>query len=194
MRKDLGVLTAVFPMPVLMVASYDEEGTPDVMNAAWGMICDYDKVALFLAEDHQTTRNILNRKAFTVALADKAHVEEADFAGIVSAATMPDKFARSGLKETKSTFVDAPVIEEFPVCMECELAEVIDTPNMYAVVGKIVNVNAREDVLDENGKIDITKMQVLTFDPFKAGYYVTGPQAGEAWRSGKVLMEKEDKE
>lgn len=191
MRKDLGVLTAVFPMPVLMVASYDEEGTPDVMNAAWGMICDYDKIALFLAEDHQTTKNILNRKAFTVALADKPHVEEADYAGIVSAVDVPDKFARTGLKETKSTFVDAPVIEEFPVCMECELAEVINTPNMYAIVGKIVNVSADEEVLDENGKIDIEKMQVLTFDPFRAGYYVTGPQAGEAWRSGKVIQEKE---
>ena len=188
MKKNLGVQRAVFPMPVLMIATYDEEGKPNVMNAAWGQISDNDQIALFLSEGHKTTKNILATKAFTVSLADAAHMEQADFVGIASGNTMPDKFERSGLHQSKSGFVNAPVIEEFPVVMECELLEVIETENVYAIIGKIVNTAAEESLLDENGKVDAGKIRALMFDPFRLRYYVAGEEAGQAWNAGKGLM------
>ena len=191
MKKNLGVLQAVYPMPVLMVAAYDETGKTNVMNAAWGMICAMDKIALFIDEDHKTTQNLLKTKAFTVALADREHMDVADFFGIATGNKMDDKFERTGYHAVKSEHVNAPIVEEFPVVMECELAEVINTENMYAIVGKIVNVAAEEAVLDEQGKIDPAKLNALIFDQFTAGYYVTGEKAGDAWREGQSLMPKE---
>lgn len=188
MRKDLGVKPAVYPMPVLMIATYDENGTVDVMNAAWGMICDTDKITLALTETHKTVKNIKLSKAFTVSLADAKTVKEADFFGIASGNTMSDKFARSGLTASKSDRVNAPIIEEFPVTMECELAEIIETDNVYSIIGKIVNVSAHEEILDDNGRVDIEKSGIIMFDQFKAGYYVTGEKVGQAWQSGKELM------
>ena len=190
MKKDLGVIPSVYPMPVLMIAAYDEAGNVNVMNAAWGMTCDMDKIALFIDEDHKTTKNIRQSKAFTVALADRAHMAEADFFGIATGNKMPDKFARTGFHAAKSTRVNAPIIEEFPLVMECELAEVVETENLHAVVGKVVNVSAEEAVLDEKGKVDAEKLQALMFDQFRNGYYVTGEKAGRAWNAGKDLMKK----
>ena len=190
MKKDLGVLQAVYPMPVLMVAAYDETGKVNVMNAAWGMICAMDKIALFIDEDHKTTQNLLKTKAFTVALADQDHMDVADFFGIASGNKMEDKFERTGYHAVKSAHVNAPVIEEFPVVMECELAEVINTENMYAIVGKIVNVAAEEAVLDEKGKVDPTKLNAFIFDQFQSGYYAVGEQVGQAWKTGVPLMKK----
>ena len=188
MKKDLGALPAVFPMPVLMIAAYDEAGVPNVMNAAWGTICDMDKIALVIDEDHKTTKNIRASKAFTVALADRAHMAEADFFGIATGNKMPDKFARSGLTAVKSARVNAPVIEEFPVVMECELAEIVETGHLHAVIGRIVNVAAEETVLNEKGKIDPEKLQALIFDQFYNGYYVAGEKVGRAWNAGAPLM------
>ncbi len=189
MKKNLGVKPAVYPMPVLMVATYDENGVVDVMNAAWGMICSSDKITLSLTETHKTVKNIKLNKAFTVSLADVKNIKEADFFGIASGNTMADKFERSGMTAIKSERVNAPIIDEFPITMECELAEIIDTDNVYSIIGKIVNVSANEDVLDEKGGIDITKTGVLMFDQFRAGYYVTGEKVGQAWSSGKELMD-----
>ena len=189
MRKDLGVQPAVFPMPVLMVAAYDENGTVGVMNAAWGMVCGHDKIALFIDEGHKTTKNIRAVKAFTVSLADKDHMDVADFYGIATGNKMPDKFAKSGYHAKKSAHVNAPVITEFPVTMECELAEIVETENMHAVVGTIVNVSADENVISENGKIDPLKLNALIFDQFQAGYYVATEKVGQAWDAGKALME-----
>ena len=188
MRKDLGKQPALFPMPVLMVTAYDEDGTVGVMNAAWGMICDMDKIALFIDEDHKTTKNIRHSKAFTVSLADREHMAEADFFGIATGNKMPDKFARSGCHAEKSSHVNAPVITEFPVTMECELAEIVETDNLYAVVGTIVNVSADEKVLGEGGRVDPAKLNALIFDQFRAGYYVAGDKVGQAWNAGKKLM------
>lgn len=188
MRKDLGVQPAVFPMPVLMVAAYDENGVVNVMNAAWGMVCDHDKIALFLDEDHKTTRNIKAVKAFTVSIADKEHMDAADFFGIATGNKMPDKFAKTGYHAEKSAYVNAPVITEFPVALECELAEIIDTENMYAIIGTIKNVSADEKVIAENGKVDPLKLNALIFDQFQSGYYVATEKAGQAWDAGKALM------
>lgn len=189
MRRDLGSQPAVFPMPVLMVAAYDENGTVNVMNAAWGMICSHDKIALFIDEDHKTTKNIRVSKAFTVSLADKDHMDVADFFGIATGNKMPDKFEKSGYHAEKSAHVNAPIVTEFPVALECELAEIVETENLHAIVGKIVNVSAEEKVISENGKIDPLKLNALIFDQFQAGYYVAGEKVGQAWNAGKVLME-----
>ena len=123
-----------------------------------------------------------------MALADKAHMAEADFFGIATGNKMPDKFAKSGMTAVKSEFVNAPVIDEFPVTMECELIEVVSTDNFHAVIGKIVNVVADEAVLDEKGKVDASKLNAIIFDQFRSGYYVAGEEVGKAWNAGKGLM------
>ena len=188
MKKNLGVVQAVYPMPVLMVAAYDENGKVNVMNAAWGMICNSDRIALFIDEDHKTTQNLLGTKAFTVSLADKDHMDVADFFGIATGNKMADKFERTGYTAIKSEFVNAPIIDEFPVVMECELAEVVENDSFYCIVGKIVNTAAEEKVLSENGKVDPSKLQALIFDQFQHGYYVSGEQVGKAWNAGAGLM------
>ena len=188
MKKDLGLVQAVYPMPVLMVAAYDENEKVNVMNVAWGQICDDDKIILFIGEGKRTWLNIKESKAFTVAIADEPHMDVADFFGIASGNTMPDKFERTGYTAVKSEFVNAPVIDEFPYVMECELAEIIDTDNVYSIIGKIVNVSAHEEILDEKGGVDISKAGILMFDQFRVGYYVTGEKVGQAWKSGKELM------
>ena len=190
MRKNLGSMPALFPMPVAIVAAYDEKGTVNAMNAAWAMINDMDKISLFIDEEHKTTQNILKTKAFTVSIADVSNMESADFFGIATGNKMPDKFEKSGCHAEKSEFVNAPVITEYPVTLECELAEIVETENMYAVVGKIINVSADEKVVGDDGKIDPTKVKALIFDQFKSGYYVVGEKVGKAWNAGKELMTK----
>ena len=190
MKKDLGVVPAVYPMPVLMVAAYDAKEKVNVMNVAWGQICDEDKIILFIGEGKRTWLNIRESKAFTVALADEAHMDAADFFGIASGNKMDDKFERTGYHAVKSDKVHAPIIEEFPVVMECELLEFLETEHVSGIVGRIVNVKAEEAVLSENGKIDPAKTRALIFDQFQHGYYVTGEQVGKAWNAGAGLMKK----
>ncbi|EET61648.1 hypothetical protein BRYFOR_06331 [Marvinbryantia formatexigens DSM 14469] len=190
MKKDLGVVQAVYPMPVLMVAAYDENEKVNVMNVAWGQICDEDKIILFIGEGKKTWLNIKASRAFTVALADEAHMDAADFFGIASGNKINDKFERTGYTAVKSDKVHAPVIEEFPVVMECELLDILDTEYVSGIVGRIVNVKAEEAVLSDNGKVDPAKLHALIFDQFQHGYYVTGEKVGKAWNAGAGLMKK----
>jgi flavin reductase (DIM6/NTAB) family NADH-FMN oxidoreductase RutF len=169
MKKDLGIVQAVYPMPVLMVAAYDENGKVNVMNAAWGQIADDDKVIIFIGEGKKTWLNILASKAFTVALADEKHMDVADFWGIASGNKIDDKFERTGYHAVRSDKVNAPIIEEFPVVMECELLEHLKDEYVSAIVGRIVNVKADEEVLDEKGRVDVTKTRALIFDQFRSG-------------------------
>lgn len=188
MRKNLGSQPALFPMPVTIVAAYDENGTVCALNAAWVQICAMDRIALFIDADHKTTANIMQTKAFTVSIADVPNMEVADFFGIATGNKMPDKFERSGYHAVKSEFVNAPVITEFPVTLECELAEVVDTESMHAVVGRIVNVSADERVVGDKDKIDPQKVNALVFDQYRSGYYTIGEKAGQAWNAGAGLM------
>lgn len=167
MRKNFGAKTYMYPMPVLIIATYDEEGRPDAMNAAWGGIADYNQVALCLSESHKTTKNILARKAFTVSMADAAHVAECDYVGIVSANNVPDKFQRAGFHAVKSEFVDAPVIEELPMTLECRLNKVTEEG---LIIGDIVNVSADESILTD-GKIDPSKFTPITLYCVQKGMY-----------------------
>lgn len=190
MKKDLGLVQAVYPMPVLMVAAYDENEKVNVMNVAWGQIADEDKIILFIGEGKKTWLNIMSSKAFTVALADEAHVDVADFFGIASGNRIDDKFERTGYHAVKSDKVNAPIIEEFPLVMECELLEHLKDEYVSAIVGKIVNVKANEEVLDEKGKVDVTKLHALMFDQFRNGYYSTGEKVAQAWNAGKDIILK----
>ena len=190
MKKNIGVVPAVYPMPVLIVAAYDKDGKTNAMNVAWGQICDDDKIILFIGEGKKTWLNIMESKAFTVAIADKAHMAEADYLGIATGNKVSDKFARTGLHESKSDLVNAPVIEEFPLTMECEFLELAKTEYISGIVGKIVNVKAEENVLDEKGKVDPVKLQAIMFDQFRNGYYMTGEHAGQAWNAGIPIVKK----
>lgn len=186
MRVNIKTTEAIFPMPVLLVATYNEDGSIDVMNAAWGTMLERDHVILNLTETHKTVQNIKARKAFTVSIADAAHVTEADYFGVVSGNNTPDKFANSGLTAEKSTLVDAPVINEFPICMECEFIEYQDDQYGCGVIGKVVNVTADESVMDGNS-VDIEKVSAIAFDPYTHGYYKVTERVGNAFKDGLQL-------
>lgn len=188
MKKDLGVNPYLFPMPVLMISTYGEDDIVDVMNMAWGGICSRNMVALNISENHKTAKNIRQRGAFTISVADIAHIKEADFFGIASGNTMSGKFERSGLHAVKSNKVDAPVIEEFPLTLECRVAEIQHDNYGFRVIGEILNTLADEKVLDPNGKVDPVKLNAFVFDQFQNGYYAIGDKVGQAWSSGADLM------
>lgn len=190
MKKDLGVKPYLFPMPVLMIATYGEQDTVDVMNMAWGGICAHNMVSLNIDEDHKTSKNIKERGAFTLSVADIPHIEAADFFGIASGNAMPDKFERSGLTAVKSEKVDAPVVQEFPITLECRVVEARNESYGFHVIGEIVGVLADESVLTESGKVDPTKLQAFVFDQFQNGYYAIGDKVGQAWNTGMPLMDK----
>lgn len=188
MKVNLKSKQAIFPMPVLMVAAYDENKKVNVMNAAWGMNCGMDKILLTLSIDHKTTQNILKSNAFSVSIADVKNMEAADFFGIASGNKIDDKFERTGLTAKESEFANCPIIQEFPVTMECELLDVIDNDQSYTIIGKVVNVCADEEVLDNDKKVDPLKLNALIFDTFGLNYYTVGEKVGKAWKEGKSLM------
>ena len=185
MRKNFGAKPYTYPQPVLIIASYGEDGTADAMNAAWGGISDDTQISMCLSAGHKTVENILKRKAFTVSMADAAHVTECDYVGVVSANDVPDKLAKAGFHTTKSDFVDAPLIDELPMALECRLISY--DPESCRMVGEIVNVSADESILDEKGKIDPAKLQPITFDPVNNAYLKISEKVGNAFRDGLKL-------
>ena len=186
MRKNIKTTEAIFPMPVLMIATYNEDGSIDVMNAAWGTMLSRNQVILNLTESHKTVKNIKERKAFTVSIADSKHVVEADYFGMVSGNSTPNKFENSGLTWIKSENVDAPIINEFPICLECEFIEYQNDEYGAGVIGKVVNVTADEKVM--NGEnVDITLVDAIAFDPYTHGYYKVSERVGEAFKDGLKL-------
>ena len=186
MRKKLKTTDAIFPMPVLMIATYNEDGSIDVMNAAWGMMLERDHIVLNLTESHKTVKNIKERKAFTVSIADSKHVKEADYFGVVSGNNTENKFESSGLTATKSDVVDAPIINEFPVCMECEFIEYQNDEYGCGVVGKVVNVTALEEVMKEDN-VDVELLNAIAYDSFTHGYYKVTERVGNAFKDGLEL-------
>ena len=185
--KSFGVQPYLFPMPVLMIATYTENDQVNMMNMAWGGICGENKVALNISAGHKTAQNLKARGAFTISVADVAHMEAADYLGTASGNQVPDKFARTGLTAVKSELVDAPVVTDFPVTLECKVASITEQDGDLHVVGEIVNALAREDVLT-NDKVDPAKVNALIFDQFQAGYYSIGQKVGQAWEAGLGLM------
>ncbi len=190
MKKELGVHPYLFPMPTYMIGTYNEDDSVDVMMMAWGGICGMKEVALNLEEDHKTVANIKSRGAFTLAVPGIDTLKESDFFGIASANKFPDKFAQSGLHAVKSEHVDAPVITEYPLTLECRVLEMQNQPYGLRVLGEIINVLAEESVLDEQGKIDVTKLNAFSFDQMRNGYYATGEKVGQAWSSGAPILKQ----
>jgi flavin reductase (DIM6/NTAB) family NADH-FMN oxidoreductase RutF len=184
MRKNFGKKSWIYPMPVLIVAAYDEAGVPNAMNAAWGGIFSDEMIGICLSEGHKTTKNIIATKAFTVSIATAEQVVACDYVGIVSGNKEPDKFAKAGFHALPSEFVNAPVIKELPMTLECELVSYDEESNH--LVGNIVNVSADESILTD-GKIDIRKLRPITYDTVNHDYLELGTKVGNAFADGKKL-------
>ena len=182
MRKDFKPNPWLYPMPVLVIGTYDKDNNPDAMTAAWGSIYDYDKLEINLSE-HKTTENLRIKKAFTVSIATKSTMTIADYVGIVSLNDDKNKMAKSGLHSEKSKFVDAPVFLEFPMTIECEMESLGDD---LRLVGKIINISADENILN-NGKIDPKKLEAISYDPVNHKYLLIGDEVGVAFKDGLKL-------
>ena len=185
MRKNFGAKPLSYPQPVFIIAAYDENGTPNAMNAAWGGISEMNEISLCLSNNHKTVKNILHSKAFTISMADARHVAACDYVGLVSGNNVTDKFARAGFHATRSQFVDAPLIDELAIALECRLKSY--NPETCILIGEIVNVSVDERALDEDGKVDVAKACPITFDPFNNTYLKIGGKAGQAFSDGKRL-------
>ena len=186
MRKDLGAKTLVFPMPVLIIGTYDEHGEADAMNAAWGGIYDYNQITISLGS-HVSTDNIRKNKAFTVSFATRKTVTQSDYVGIVSKAKEPKKLEKAGLHPFKSDRVNAPLFKEYPVTLECELISLDgEMGEGGTLIGQIINVSADESVLT-NGKIDIKKLEPIAFDTESLKYNVIGEEVANAFKEGLKL-------
>ena len=184
MRKNFGPNPWLYPQPVLIVGTYDESGKADAMNAAWGGMYDTHLIELCLSAGHRTTKNIRAKGAFTVSFADVSNMVACDYVGIVSANDAPDKMQKAGFHTAKSEFVDAPVIEELPLTLECKLVKFTEDGN---VIGEIVNVSADERILGADGKVDTQKLNAIVFDPIAATYRKVGENVGKAFSDGAKL-------
>lgn len=186
MKKQIKTTEAIFPMPVLLIATFNKDGTVNVMNAAWGTMVSRDIVALNLTETHTTVQNIKARKGFVVHIADAKHVTEADWFGVVHGNKEPEKFAKSGMTYEKSALVDAPVINELPVAMECEFMEYQDGDTGLGVIGKVLRTSVDEANI-KDGKVDVDSLEAIVFDPYTHGYYKVGGRVGDAFKDGLKL-------
>jgi len=185
MRKNFGAAAILYPMPVLIIGSYDENGTADAMNAAWGGISEEHEISICVSDTHKTVANITARGAFTVSIADAENVVAADYVGIVSGNKVPDKVARAGWNPIKSELVDAPLFKELPLALECKLISY--DKDSCRLVGEIINVCADESILGEDGKIDLSKFRPITYDPIHHTYRTLGDVAGHAFSDGNKL-------
>ena len=184
MRKNFGVKTWTYPQPVLMIATYNEDGTPDIMNAAWGGISDSDEISIAVSGTHKTAENLRRRGAFTVSFATAGQVAACDYVGLVSGNKVPDKFARAGFHVVKSEFVDAPLVEELPMALECKVRSY--DPETDILKGEIVNVCADESILTD-GKIDPAKLRPIVYDPANHDYLEIGAKVVNAFSDGNRL-------
>lgn len=184
MRKNFGSKSWLYPMPVLIVAAYDEQGMPNAMNAAWGGMFTDEHIGICISEGHKTTKNILATKAFTVSMATVEQLAACDYVGIVSGNREPDKFSKAGFTALRSEVVNAPIIEQLPMTLECEMVSYDKESNH--LVGRIVNVSADEKILTD-GKIDLGKLRPITYDPINHHYIALGEVAGNAFSDGKKL-------
>ena len=185
MRKNFGPKAMCYPMPVFIIGTYNADGTPNAMNAAWGGISEETEITICIDSEHKTAENLLSRKAFTVSMATAKMLNACDYVGIVSGNKVPDKFAKAGFHATQSQFVDAPLIDELPMALECQVISYdVET---CLLVGRIVNVSADDSVLDANGKVDPAKLQPITYDSMHHKYLLLGEAVGQAFHDGASL-------
>ena len=185
MRKNFGAKEMCYPMPVFIIGTYNADGTPNAMNAAWGGISEEAEISICIDNAHKTAENLIARKAFTVSMATADYMAACDYVGLVSGNREPDKFAKAGFHATKSEFVDAPLIDELPMALECEVISY--DPETCRLVGRIVNVCVDESVLGENSKVDVSKLRPITYDSMNHHYLVLGEKAGQAFHDGLAL-------
>lgn len=186
-RKNFGAKPLSYPQPVWIIGTYDENGKPNAMNAAWGGISEENEVSICLSAGHKTCKNFAATGAFTVSMADAKHVAGCDYVGIATGNKTEDKFEKAGFTAAKSEFVNAPVINELAVCLECRVKNY--DPESCILKGEIVNVSVDEAAMTD-GKVDVSKVAPICFDPFNNAYHVIGEKVGTAWGSGKELMKK----
>ena len=185
MRKNFGPQTWLYPMPVLIIGTYSESGIPNAMNAAWGGIHDHDQIAVCIDPPHKTAENLQKKGFFTVSIGTAGKVVECDYVGIVSGNDTVDKVAKARLTARKGEFADAPVFEEFPMCLECKLVSF--DPKTGCTVGQILNVSVDDTILDEEGKVTLSRFRPLIYDPVSHNYHTVGEVAGKAFSDGKKL-------
>ena len=185
MRKNFGAKAILYPMPVLIIGTYDENGKPNAMNAAWGGISEEKEISICVDDGHKTAKNFVASGAFTVSIADAENVVACDYVGIVSGNNEPDKIEKAGWHAIKSEFVNAPLFDELPMALECKLISYDE--ETCRLVGEIINVCADERILDDNGKIDLSKFSPITYDPVHHTYRKLGEVVGQAFSDGKKL-------
>ena len=185
--KSFGQKPWVLPQPVLIIGTYNSDGTPNAMNAAWGGQWDAKEIVISMGA-HATTENLARCNEFTVAFATKDTIVASDFVGIVSAKNVPEKMQKTGWKAIKADNVNAPVFTDFPMTLECRILRKIDeSEEGYYIVAEIVNILVNEEYLDEDGKPNVEKMQLITYDPVHHGYIALGERVGNAFSDGKQL-------
>ncbi len=180
-RVNYGAKPIMLPQPVLIIGTYDENGKPNAMNAAWGITTDFQEITISLG-DHKTTDNLKVRKAFTVSMGTEDQVVPCDYVGIESGRNAENKFEKAGFHATKSEFVDAPLIDELPMALECK----VKSFENGILVGEIVNVSADESVVTD-GKVDLKKLKPIAFDPCNNAYVALGEKVGNAFADGLEL-------
>ncbi len=180
-RVNFGAKPLMYPQPVLILATYDKDGNPNAMNAAWGITTDFNEITISLS-DHKTTDNLKETGAFTVSFATEEQVKACDYVGVESGRKVPDKFEKAGFHATRSEFVNAPLIDELPVAMECT----VKSFENGILVGEIVNVSA-DETATTGGKVDLTKFKPISFDPFNNAYIGLGAKVGDAFKDGMAL-------
>ena len=186
MKQSLGAKTQIYPMPVFIIGTYNDDGTPNAMNAAWGGIANENRIAICVDRSHKTAENVVKRNAFTVGIADADHIDGCDYVGIVSGNKVPDKVAKAGFHTTKADNVDAPIIDELKMVLECRLIS-YDAHDDELMIGEIVDVKADESILTD-GKIDPSKLRPITYDPVNKGYLEIGKRSGNGFSDGKKLI------
>ena len=187
MKKNLGPKPFIYPLPVLIVGTYDEEGRPDAMNVAYGGILNAARLQINIGVRHKTSDNIKLKEEFTVGIADRANLVPADYVGIVSGHDVKDKIEKSGWTVVRSEAVDAPVFDELPITLECRVEEINQYDKTLRIVAEIVNVIADDAVLDDNGNVDADKLQAISYDPATQAYRILGEKVGQAFSDGKEV-------
>lgn len=186
-RTNMGAKIFVTPQPALMIGTYDENGNPDVMMAAWGGQCDGNQVC-FRLSPHRTTTNLRATREFTLSYATVRDVAESDYFGTVSANDVPDKIARTGFTVTKSQNINAPIINEYPLTMECRVVEIMEREGDGCfVIGEVINTIADPSILTD-GRIDLDKLQPIVFDAAIPAYRSVGAEVGKAWGEGQKFI------
>lgn len=185
--KSFGQKSWVLPQPVLIIGTYNSDGTPNAMNAAWGGQWDSKEIMICMGS-HATTKNLARCNEFTVAFATKETMVESDFVGIVSAKNDPQKIQKTKWTAIKAENVNAPVFTNFPMTLECRIIRKIDeTTDGYNLIAEIVNILVDETFLDAEGKPDVNKMRLITYEPIRHAYHVIGERVGNAFSDGKQL-------